>query len=76
MAQSRQRILHICRQDKFIPPFIEIIEEHFERDDHTFWIKGNKREKNLTKKVSVFYMNNTIIDQLLGYFFLIFLMNK
>ena len=76
MAQSRQRILHICRQDKFIPPFIEIIEENFECDDHTFWIKGNKREKNLTKKVSVFYMNNTIFDQLLGYFFLIFLMNK
>ena len=34
--------------------------EVIRRDDHTFWIKGNKREKNLTKKVSVFIYNTII----------------
>ena len=76
MPKSGQRILHICRQDKFIPPFIELIEENFEYDDHTFWIKGKKSEIKLTNKVSIFYMENKIFEQLFGYFFLIFQMNK
>ena len=76
MAKSKQRILHVCRQDKFIPSFIELIEENFEYDYHSFWIKGNKSKENLTKNLFVFHMNKSIFHQIFGYFFLIFLMHK
>ena len=43
MITARNRVLHVCHLDKFIPPFIDFVEEHF--DDfatrHLFFINGD-----------------------------------
>lgn len=40
---TKNKVLHVCNLDKFIPPFIEFLEEHF--DDfatrHIFFIAGD-----------------------------------
>ncbi|EKO3884598.1 TDP-N-acetylfucosamine:lipid II N-acetylfucosaminyltransferase [Vibrio metschnikovii] len=37
-----KKILHFAFLDKFIPGFIEIIDEHFSNDKHTIFTIGNK----------------------------------
>ena len=76
LAKSRQRILHICRQDKFTRPFIDIIEESFDPKDHMFWIKGDEAYTIPNKANYIFYMKKSVIGQLTGYLLLIFLMAK
>jgi len=36
-----RRILHVCDLDKFIPPFIDFVEENFGLDNHFFWLNGD-----------------------------------
>jgi dTDP-N-acetylfucosamine:lipid II N-acetylfucosaminyltransferase len=40
------KIVHICNLDKFIPPFIDFIEEHFDDFDtrHVFWVRGDSEK--------------------------------
>lgn len=35
-------ILHVALLDKFIPPFIEFLRQHFDASKHHFWLKGEK----------------------------------
>ncbi|EGK3604620.1 TDP-N-acetylfucosamine:lipid II N-acetylfucosaminyltransferase [Escherichia coli] len=39
-----KKILHFAFLDKFIPGFIEIIDQHFSNDKHTIFTIGNKAE--------------------------------
>jgi dTDP-N-acetylfucosamine:lipid II N-acetylfucosaminyltransferase len=43
MISAKNKILHVCQLDKFIPPFIDFVEEHF--DDfatrHLFFVNGD-----------------------------------
>jgi dTDP-N-acetylfucosamine:lipid II N-acetylfucosaminyltransferase len=43
MIHARNKILHVCHIDKFIPPFIDFIEENFDDFEkrHLFLISGN-----------------------------------
>lgn len=56
----RNNILHICRLDKFIPSFIELIKENFLFGNHNFLLFGNlkdypiKLDKNIIYFQSVF----------------------
>lgn len=38
---QNKEILHICRLDKFIPPFIDLIKENFSFSKHDFLLFGN-----------------------------------
>lgn len=40
------KIVHVCILDKFIPPFIDFVEEHFDdfEDRHIFWVKGDTKK--------------------------------
>ena len=40
-----KKILHIMVLDKFIPPFIEFVNKHFNPDEHIYLIFGQKDEK-------------------------------
>ena len=43
----RKKILHIGNSDKFIPPFIEFVKEHFDFNEHQFYLTGGMAEKEL-----------------------------
>ena len=43
----RDKILHISGFDKFIPPFIEFIKEHFDFSEHQFYLTDGMAEKEL-----------------------------
>jgi dTDP-N-acetylfucosamine:lipid II N-acetylfucosaminyltransferase len=45
MSKS-DKIVHICNLDKFIPPFIDFIEEHFDDFEtrHVFWVRGDNEK--------------------------------
>ena len=38
---NQGKIVHICVVDKFIPPFIDLIKENFEFEQHTFLLMGD-----------------------------------
>ena len=42
-----KKILHIASCDKFIPPFIDFIKEHFDFDEHEFLLNGGMAVKDL-----------------------------
>lgn len=51
-------ILHIIKPDKFIPPFIDFVDEHFERDEHKFvFISNEKYEYGLTPEHNVEFLH-------------------
>lgn len=35
-------ILHVAGLDKFLPPFVELINKEFNQNDHEFWLNDNK----------------------------------
>lgn len=35
------KILHICKMEKFIPPFVELIDRNFDSSRHVFFLFGN-----------------------------------
>ncbi|MDR5865949.1 TDP-N-acetylfucosamine:lipid II N-acetylfucosaminyltransferase family protein [Halomonas koreensis] len=37
------KVLHVCTPDKFIPPFIDFVEDNFDLNDHVFWLKEGGR---------------------------------
>lgn len=64
----RKKILHIAGCDKFIPPFIEFIEEHFDYNDHEFLLTNGMAAQELKKNVNVSLAKRTIIGRLKYYF--------
>lgn len=41
IAMQSDKTLHICRLDKFIPPFIDLVKENFSFSKHDFLLFGN-----------------------------------
>jgi dTDP-N-acetylfucosamine:lipid II N-acetylfucosaminyltransferase len=52
--------LHICFLDKFIPPFISFVKEHFEFDDHVFALTGDKRSFPIAYEHNVTHFNTNV----------------
>ncbi|EMH4217922.1 MULTISPECIES: TDP-N-acetylfucosamine:lipid II N-acetylfucosaminyltransferase [Serratia] len=48
--------VHICPLDKFIPSFIEFVNEKFDPDEHTFWVYGDKARFALPPADNVHYL--------------------
>ncbi|KKN23666.1 hypothetical protein LCGC14_0902560, partial [marine sediment metagenome] len=38
---SKQKVLHICRAEKFIPPFVDLVQANFDPELHEFVIFGD-----------------------------------
>lgn len=54
----KNKIVHIIIMDKFIPPFIDFINEHFDESQHSFIILGKEKYKfGLTKEHNVIWIN-------------------
>lgn len=43
---SNQKVLHICRAEKFIPPFIDLVQGNFDPTLHEFVIFGDHEKYN------------------------------
>ena len=55
----KNKIVHIIILDKFIPPFIDFINEHFDTNEHLFVILGKERYKfGLTKEHDVVWIDS------------------
>ena len=63
---AKGKVLHVCSLDKFIPPFIDFVEEHF--DDfatrHVFFIAANHRLYNYKIRENTINCGNGYINQI------------
>ncbi len=48
--------VHICPLDKFIPSFIEFVNDKFDPDEHSFWVYGDKVRFALPPADNVHYL--------------------
>lgn len=50
MISAHGKILHVCHLDKFIPPFINFVEDNFDNfaERHLIYLSGDGREFSLT----------------------------
>ena len=59
VVDYKNKIVHIIILDKFIPPFIDFINEHFDANEHLFVILGKERYKfGLTKEHDVVWIDS------------------
>jgi len=57
----KNKIVHIIILDKFIPPFIDFINKHFDANEHLFVILGKPRYKyGLTKEYPVMWIDKPL----------------
>uniref|UniRef100_UPI003A93BF17 TDP-N-acetylfucosamine:lipid II N-acetylfucosaminyltransferase n=1 Tax=Amphritea sp. TaxID=1872502 RepID=UPI003A93BF17 len=71
-------ILHVCNVDRFIPPFIILVNEEFDTEDHQFWLAGTQKLKQhpIEKTDNVFIAGPTIAGQLIAYFKLFLMLHR
>lgn len=72
----KKHILHVCSIDKFIPPFIDFVEENFNIDDHYFWLIGDHKIYSVLQTNNIYKVKNGIIPKLIGYIKLILKMHQ
>lgn len=52
------KVLHLCFLDKFIPPYLDFIREHFPHEDHFFFMRGDfKKYKYKQDRYTLLYKN-------------------
>ena len=73
---SLQKILHIAPCDKFIPPFIEFVKEHFDFKVHVFLLTGGMAQGQLKSYANVTLAERTILERLKFYAQAIIKMHK
>ncbi len=53
------KILHVMILDKFLPPFIDFVDQYFGRDGHCYvFVTGEKYEYGLTQEHNVEFLPN------------------
>ncbi|SFR49227.1 TDP-N-acetylfucosamine:lipid II N-acetylfucosaminyltransferase [Thiomicrospira sp. ALE5] len=62
-----KKILHIANSDKFIPPFIEFVKEHFEFSEHQFLLTGGMAQDQLKPYENAQLAKKTIFGRLQHY---------
>jgi hypothetical protein len=62
-----KRILHIAGCDKFIPPFVEFVKEHFDFDQHEFLLTDGMASHELKSEPNVFLYKRLIRKRLMYY---------
>ena len=71
-----KRILHIASCDKFIPPFIDFVNKHFEPTKHEFMLTGGMSSGDLKNCVNVHLSGESKLLKLKYYFSLILKMHQ
>ena len=49
----KKNFIHICNLDKFIPPFIDFVEKHFDFENHLFYIWGDINNYPLKRRSNI-----------------------
>ena len=70
-----KKILHVCTLDKFIPPFIDFVEDNFGLDDQFFWLNGDFERYPVKQKMSNYKVKRTRNGKIKGYLKLVQLMH-
>lgn len=60
-------ILHVAVLDKFIPPFVKLINEEFEEQDHQFWFTDPSKKYPAEVSDAVYVCGNGVWGKLRGY---------
>ena len=60
-------ILHVAGLDKFIPPFVKLVEEEFKEENHQFWFTGASDKYPVEQSESVYVCGGGIWRKLAGY---------
>lgn len=69
------KILHVCKLDKFIPPFVDFVEENFSLNDHFFWSNGGNDQYLIKQACSNYKVKRTKVGLIKGLVKLVFLMH-
>lgn len=66
MLNAKGKVLHVCSLDKFIPPFIDFVEEYFDdfASRHVFFIAANHRPYNYKIRENTINCGNGYINQI------------
>lgn len=62
-----QKIIHVCRLDKFIPPFIDLLEENFMSGGHYFWLDGDHERFKVKQNKSTYKVKANAVFKIRGY---------
>lgn len=60
---SKQNVLHICRAEKFIPPFIDLVQANFDPDLHEFVIFGDHKKFSSEGRSGVHRVENGLVKK-------------
>lgn len=60
-------ILHVAGIDKFIPPFVNLVNEEFRRQQHRFWIDRWSEKYPLERSDTVYICGNAPWNKLVGH---------
>lgn len=75
---KRSTILHVCTLDKFIPPFIDFIEEHFDNfyERHRFFILGDPEKYPYKNRVNIHQVKRNKLNKFTSLLRLVWSLNK
>ncbi len=71
-----KRILHIAGCDKFIPPFIKLIKEKFNFDNHQFLLTSGIADTELINEKNIYLSKRKILSRLKYYFQVVIKMHQ
>lgn len=60
-------ILHVAGLDKFIPPFVRLVEDEFKEDEHQFWLTGSVEKYPAEQSETIYVCGDGIWGKLAGY---------
>lgn len=60
-------ILHVAGLDKFIPPFVKLIEDEFREEDHLFWLRGSNKKYSIDESETIYLCGNGFRNQVRAY---------
>ncbi|ATJ82661.1 4-alpha-L-fucosyltransferase [Halomonas beimenensis] len=64
-------ILHVAGLDKFIPPFIRLVEENFKKESHRFWLGGVSEVHKIESKKNVYLCRGSHFKKIKAYIILV-----
>lgn len=71
-----KKILHVASCDKFIPPYVKFINEHFNCDEHEFLIKNGMSDSELEQSDNVCLAGRATFSKLKYHYNLIIKMHR
>lgn len=60
---SKQKVLHICRAEKFIPPFVDLVQANFDPELHEFVIFGDHNKFSTAGRSGVHRVGKGLVEK-------------